>query len=50
MCYLRIVRIRFSHTADLLRSGAKDILNSANKKVSRKYKLGPKSKRKQSDE
>ena len=39
-------------TADTLRVGAhaKDVLNNFNKKRSRKYKPGPKSKRKRSDE
>ena len=36
--------------ADTLRVGAKDVLNDFNKKWSRKYKPGPKSKRKRSDE
>ena len=37
-------------TADTLRVGAKDGLNDFNKKWSRKYKPGPKSKRKRFDE
>ena len=36
--------------ADTLRVGAKDVLNDFNKKWSRKYKPGPKSKRNRSDE
>ena len=37
-------------TADTLRVDAKDALNDFNKKWSRKYKPGPKSKRKRPDE
>ena len=37
-------------TADTLRVGDKDVLNDFNKKWSRKYKPGPKSKRNRSDE
>ena len=37
-------------TADTLRVGAKIVLNDFNKKWSGKYKPGPKSKRKRSDE
>ena len=36
-------------TADTLRVGANDVLNDFNKKRSRKYTPGPKSKRKRSD-
>ena len=37
-------------TADTVRVGAKDALNDFNKKWSRKYEPGPKSKRNRSDE
>ena len=37
-------------TADTLRVGANDVLNDFNKKRSRKYNPGPKSKMKRSDE
>ena len=45
-----LMMIRHGKTADTLRVGAKDVLNDFNKKWSRKYKLGPKSKRRRSDE